>query len=84
MYLIVSIHAPARGATQVGGDGHDGPAVSIHAPARGATDDDGVDGLHYAFQSTPPRGERPGSMPTIILLIGFNPRPRAGSDHLGS
>ena len=33
----VSIHAPARGATLLRGDGEQGFAVSIHAPARGAT-----------------------------------------------
>ena len=35
--LVVSIHAPARGATGMAGCYQHGPAVSIHAPARGAT-----------------------------------------------
>ncbi len=33
----VSIHAPARGATEYKLDGPSGKGVSIHAPARGAT-----------------------------------------------
>ena len=37
----VSIHAPARGATQASGLHGHGRAVSIHAPARGATKDAG-------------------------------------------
>jgi len=35
--LIVSIHAPARGATYRAHREHKGSVVSIHAPARGAT-----------------------------------------------
>ena len=35
--LVVSIHAPARGATLFGGGGEFLVVVSIHAPARGAT-----------------------------------------------
>ena len=36
-YLSVSIHAPARGATEYFICDHCGCSVSIHAPARGAT-----------------------------------------------
>ncbi len=35
--LQVSIHAPARGATDGAANCHFGSSVSIHAPARGAT-----------------------------------------------
>ncbi len=35
--LMVSIHAPAQGATGSGGDIYNGIIVSIHAPAQGAT-----------------------------------------------
>ena len=35
----VSIHAPAWGATRMGGEGGGGMSVSIHAPAWGATAD---------------------------------------------
>ncbi len=37
-YYLVSIHAPARGATGGGKNLAPGAAVSIHAPARGATE----------------------------------------------
>ena len=33
----ISIHAPAKGATQSGDHGSGGNAISIHAPAKGAT-----------------------------------------------
>jgi len=36
-FLLVSIHAPARGATIVNYDRFQILQVSIHAPARGAT-----------------------------------------------
>jgi len=36
-YSAVSIHAPARGATQRSGNLDQQLSVSIHAPARGAT-----------------------------------------------
>ena len=34
----------------------------------------------YTFQSTLPRGERPGAEPLTHESISFNPRSRAGSD----
>ncbi len=36
-FLNISIHAPARGATQLFVDFGKNLAISIHAPARGAT-----------------------------------------------
>ena len=79
----VSIHAPARGATE-----HWTslkrmlPSVSIHAPARGATycPTDHV-AMLYMFQSTRPRGaRRAGRMDSSYSVTGFNPRARAGRD----
>ena len=35
--LVVSIHAPVKGATPSGGIGLSATAVSIHAPVKGAT-----------------------------------------------
>ncbi len=55
----VSIHAPARGATdgvEVGA--YAAPGVSIHAPARGATRSTSASARGGRFQSTPPRGGR--------------------------
>ncbi len=56
---IVSIHAPARGATHKANDIAQAILVSIHAPARGATHIPGaVPAISRGFQSTLPRGER--------------------------
>ena len=54
--------------------------VSIHAPARGATLPSTTSATAFLFQSTPPRGERPGAGPWPCRNPCFNPRPRAGSD----
>ena len=55
---LVSIHAPARGATMDYRQGQVMGSVSIHAPARGATDYIVVMRTPGEFQSTPPRGGR--------------------------
>src|SRR5690606_3789591 len=54
---LVSIHAPARGATQFGQPFVRCFRVSIHAPARGATSSLGPSMLAKRFQSTLPHGE---------------------------
>ena len=54
----VSIHAPARGATQEIGAVWIANRVSIHAPARGATKKSLSDSGEILFQSTHPRGVR--------------------------
>ena len=56
--VLVSIHAPARGATCGRESGTERKGVSIHAPARGATA--GCVGLSWldVFRSTLPHGER--------------------------
>ena len=55
--VTVSIHAPARGATS--GVATHSLRVSIHAPARGATRTFRLP-RRQLFQSTRPRGARPG------------------------
>ena len=55
---IVSIHAPARGATCAGCRIGGIIFVSIHAPARGATRNSVQTKHNQQFQSTLPRGER--------------------------
>ncbi len=57
--LIISIHAPARGATQLKMFAGLFAGISIHAPARGATAISStiLSGVSI-FQSTLPRGER--------------------------
>ena len=103
-FYLVSIHAPARGATGSGGcpllrpncfnprarEGRDsdlrwhsaiGDWVSIHAPARGATMEGSIDSvLANKFQSTRPRGARPGRTLPQIRSSCFNPRAREGRD----
>ena len=55
---LVSIHAPARGATRAAGSRRTVGRVSIHAPARGATHVSQLASALAAFQSTRPRGAR--------------------------
>ena len=55
---LVSIHAPARGATRLRLDRRRGLQVSIHAPARGATEPMRPSAEPLRFRSTPPRGGR--------------------------
>ena len=57
--FLVSIHAPARGATRLAQGFRVDHAVSIHAPARGATGDADLGHRSRKFQSTRPRGARP-------------------------
>ena len=57
--IQISIHAPARGATDGFSENAESLDISIHAPARGATN--AVRFYNYLlneFQSTLPRGER--------------------------
>ena len=55
--------------------------ISIHAPARGATGYSVGHGFwQRIFQSTLPRGERPGTPGTATPGTDFNPRSREGSD----
>ncbi len=56
--IMVSIHAPARGATKRSDDHLASLTVSIHAPARGATLSRGERAGEQGFQSTLPHGER--------------------------
>ena len=78
--LIISIHAPARGATRIQTKDDSNPGISIHAPARGATSTGLSVEIRQAFQSTLPRGERRQSTWSILPAVHFNPRSREGSD----
>ena len=57
-HLVLSIHAPARGAIILSAILALGEVLSIHAPARGAISMRGWYSLHLIFQSTLPHGER--------------------------
>ena len=56
--FIVSIHAPAWGATTRRNEDSDARNVSIHAPAWGATLVEHPTATQITFQSTHPRGVR--------------------------
>ena len=81
--LQVSIHAPAKGATQLYSILAVDAEVSIHAPAKGATLGGGK-----AVSKTDVSIHAPAKGATLhrILehsnLFGFNPRSREGSDDL--
>ena len=75
---LVSIHAPARGATlllRYNSEG--GYLVSIHAPARGATYHSNAPSTLQEFQSTRPRGARRSIAFALSLTRTFqSTRPR--------
>ena len=79
-YLIISIHAPTRGATEQSRQQGLHVPISIHAPTRGATK------LRYRalkgniFQSTLPREERRCRSSVMCSIKYFNPRSHERSD----
>ena len=58
--VTITIQAPAGGATLQVVAQHRALDVSIHAPAGGATDAGQMTAEDLKFQSTRPRGARPG------------------------
>ena len=81
---LVSIHAPARGATTSVAAPNSACAVSIHAPARGATVLDGwvLDNWVVSIHA-PARGATKPIQALLQAKQCFNPRPRAGGDLTG-
>ena len=82
IYQTISIHAPAKGATDTTGSLADTLTISIHAPAKGATASSGGIQRASTFQSTLPRRERHSRFPQWNSFTYFNPRSREGSDGL--
>ena len=83
VWVRISIHAPARGATLVVPKVKPLFLISIHAPARGATETSSSRSAGSSiFQSTPPRGGRLRSPCRGKRRRYFNPRPREGGDCL--
>ena len=78
--IMISIHAPAWGATIVIGDFFKTRRISIHAPAWGATQPQEGELLHAEFQSTRPRGARQIVRKLSRSGVNFNPRARVGRD----
>ena len=84
LFSQISIHAPAKGATESLKCESIGLLISIHAPAKGATMKSVSPGSPIRFQSTLPRRERPLSVDALPLdHLYFNPRSREGSDDGG-
>ena len=67
--VIISIHAPAKGATDGVSGSVDNPIISIHAPAKGATCLCTL--LHTLLMYFNPRS-REGSDSNIIQQISFS------------
>ena len=80
MSHAISIHAPPRGATRVGGIVCCAISISIHAPPRGATVCYGRIYYEIVFQFTPLREGRRFLWTLIIKERYFNSRPSARGD----
>ena len=79
--MEVSIHAPARGATQGRHPRRHRCRVSIHAPARGATDVGALrEALRDGFNPRARAGRDQTPTAAAAISSGFNPRARAGRD----
>ena len=79
--LLISIHAPARGATGKRGILGIFKWISIHAPARGATKREDVYFPHFVnFNPRSREGSDDKQPLRLVLLVNFNPRSREGSD----
>ena len=78
---LVSIHAPARGATEMGLD-QIGNNWGFNPRPRAGGDHQKYYGkmMQSEFQSTPPRGGRQHRIVIKSIILSFNPRPRAGGD----
>ncbi len=77
----VSIHAPAKGATQEPGENAVDDRVSIHAPAKGATPNPVAGGRRKAVSiHAPAKGATRFVRPAPGRRSRFDPRPREGGD----
>ena len=79
--IIVSIHAPAKGATWLVYDDWRKEQVSIHAPAKGATSYASLAFSTFAcFNSRTREGCDRQTLAICKILKGFNSRTREGCD----
>ena len=76
----ISIHSTARVETDYLMTGKDEPKISIHSTARVETNVQTATQVISEFQSTPPRGWRPGRLVQLQNLPNFNPLHREGGD----
>ena len=78
--LVISIHAPPRGATRLAEDFGIRVDISIHAPPRGATGKRGEETSILKFQFTPLREGRRGKFPiTYERYISIHAPPRGAT-----
>ena len=83
-HIVISIHAPTRGATTITLYAQWRKSISIHAPTRGATRAASQTLRSCGFQSTLPRGERRRKVYINAPdARHFNPRSHEGSDSDG-
>ena len=79
--MMISIHAPAWGATHHAARVDTANIISIHAPAWGATMDLDTDGEVVKISIHAPAWGATGELlPAAERKIHFNPRSRVGSD----
>ena len=82
---MISIHAPAKGATIYRGAPYWLDAISIHAPAKGATRVNGSTYIKLSISIHAPAKGATGNLDTDQRIFPyFNPRSREGSDCISS
>ena len=79
--MIISIHAPTRGATFCSQNQHHAGKISIHAPTRGATFLCGCRARREIISiHAPTRGATQSQVTQLNSDLHFNPRSHKGSD----
>ena len=82
-YYPISIHVPTRGTTSSSSSrSSSSDPISIHVPTRGTTTITSSVNVRLPFQSTCPRGARPGQTGSASGTVYFNPRAHEGHDEL--
>ena len=80
--MDISIHAPVKGATQLGADLVELVAISIHAPVKGATKAARAAGERLLISiHAPVKGATSYASGDIGPYFDFNPRTREGCDN---
>ena len=81
LHHLISIHAPAKGATGQQRLSAPETCISIHAPAKGATQLEAYSNADEAISiHAPAKGATVLILPFAHNLLYFNPRSREGSD----
>ena len=82
IHCLISIHAPAKGATKQFPDPDQCYTISIHAPAKGATKEfrSTPDNVVISIHAPAKGATLASSSKSAIRWFDFNPRSREGSD----